>query len=115
VAQAQAAALRAAALLFQEKIQQSEISAVINRTHCRQCLTCVKTCPFRAIMVGAHGVPEIVGALCRGCGICASECPAGAIRMSRFTDAEMAAQTRAALEHPQGEEHGERELLRSVR
>ncbi len=115
VAQAQAAALRAAALLFQEKIQQSEISAVINRTHCRQCLTCVKTCPFRAIMVGASGVPEIVGALCRGCGICASECPAGAIRMSRFTDAEMAAQTRAALEHPQGEEHGERELLRSVR
>jgi heterodisulfide reductase subunit A len=115
VAQAQAAAIRAAALLFQEKIQQSEISAVIERDHCQLCLNCMRNCPFGAIFVGEEGVPEIKGELCRGCGVCAAECPAGAIRMSRYTDAELSAQIRAALEHPQGEEHGERELLRSVR
>jgi heterodisulfide reductase subunit A len=115
VAQAQAAAIRAAALLFQEKIQQSEISAVIESDNCLLCLNCLRNCPFGAIFVGEEGVPEIKGELCRGCGVCAAECPAGAIRMSRFTDAELSAQIRAALEHPQGEEHGERELLRSVR
>jgi heterodisulfide reductase subunit A-like polyferredoxin len=115
VAQAQAAAIRAAALLFQEDIQQSEISAIIDSDHCQLCLSCVKCCPFAAIVVGEEGIPKIRGELCRGCGVCASECPAGAIWMSRFTDAELTAQIRAALEHPQGEEHGERELLRSVR
>jgi heterodisulfide reductase subunit A2 len=115
VAQAQAAAIRAAALLFQERIQQGEVSAVINPDHCRKCLSCVKTCPFAAIFVGAKGVPEIMGALCRGCGVCAAECPAEAIRMSRFTDAEVAAQIKAALGRPRGEKHDQRELLRSVR
>ena len=115
VAQAQAAAIRAAALLFQEKIQQSEVSAVIESNHCRLCLNCLRNCPFGAIFVGEKGMPEIKGELCRGCGVCAAECPAGAIRMSRFTDAELSAQIRAALETPRGEEHGERELLRSVR
>jgi heterodisulfide reductase subunit A2 len=115
MAQAQAAAIRAAALLFQEDVQQSEVSAVIQPQHCRHCLTCVKTCPFGAIMAGAAGAPEIRGELCRGCGICAAECPAEAILMSRFTDAEVSAQVRAALKPSRGEEHGERELLRSVR
>ncbi len=113
--QAQAAAIRAAALLFQEDIQQSEISAIIKSDYCQLCLTCVKSCPFAAIVVGEEGIPQVRGELCRGCGVCAAECPAGAIGMSRFTDAELTAQIRAALEHPQGEEHGERELLRSVR
>ena len=116
MAQAQAAAIRAAALLFQEDIQQSEVSAVIQHQRCRQCLSCLKTCPFGAILVGAVGVPEIQGELCRGCGVCAAECPAGAIGMSRFTDAELSAQVGAALKPSQGEEHhDERELLRSVR
>lgn len=66
-------------------------------------------------MVGTAGVPEIRGELCRGCGVCAAECPAEAIGMSRFTNAEITAQVRAGLKPSQGEEHGERELLRSVR
>ena len=115
VAQAQAAAIRAAALLFQEKIQQSEVSALIEIEHCQMCLNCLRNCPFGAIFVGEKGMPEIKGELCRGCGVCAAECPAGAICMSRFTDAELSAQIRAALEPPRGEKHGERELLRSVR
>jgi heterodisulfide reductase subunit A len=115
VGQAQAAAIRAAALLFQEDIQQSEVSAVIQSQRCQQCLSCIKICPFGAILVGAVGVPEIRGELCRGCGVCAAACPAGAIGMSRYTDAEMTAQIRAALKPSRGEEHDERELLRSVR
>jgi len=116
MAQAQAAAVRAAALLFQEDVQQSEVCAVIQRQRCRRCLSCVKTCPFGAVMAEGAGPPEIRGELCRGCGVCAAECPAGAITMSRYTTGELMAQVRAALRPSQGEEHGsERELLRSVR
>jgi len=115
VAQAHAAALRAAALLFQVDIQGSEIRAVLAAENCRKCLSCIKICPFGAIQLGEEGVPELRGELCRGCGACAAECPAEAIRMSRYTGAELTAQIKAALEHFEGEEHDERELLRSVR
>jgi heterodisulfide reductase subunit A len=115
VAQAQAAAMRAAALLFQVEIQGGEITAAIAAENCRKCLSCEKICPFGAISVGEDGVPEVKGGLCRGCGICAAECPAEAIRLSRFTDDELTAQIRAALMPLMGEEDGERKLLRSVR
>jgi len=115
VAQAQAAAIRAAALLNQAEIPRGEISAAVSPEKCRRCLSCLKVCPFAAIHLTSKGVPEVRGELCRGCGVCAAECPGEAIRMSRFTDAELSAQIRAALEYDQGEEHGARELLRSVR
>jgi ferredoxin len=35
--------------------------------------------------------------VCRGCGICAAECPVGAIRTTRDTEEELAAQIQAAL------------------
>jgi heterodisulfide reductase subunit A len=96
VAQAQAAAIRAAGILFQTELLASEVVAMINRERCRRCLTCVGICPFGAVQL-ADGRPEVRPELCRGCGVCAAECPAGVITMSRDTEPELAAQIEAAI------------------
>ncbi len=95
-AQAQAAAQRAAGLLFQTELWGSELVARISAGKCRRCLACRGVCPFGAVLV-ADGAPEIQGEICRGCGICAAECPVGAIEMSRAADDELTAQIEAAL------------------
>jgi len=97
VAQAQAAAIRAAGILFQTELPAGEMVAVINSEKCRRCLTCVTICPFRAVRLGEFK-PEVQPELCRGCGICAAACPALAIRMSRTGEPELNAQIEAALE-----------------
>jgi ferredoxin len=44
----------------------------------------------------SDGKPAVRLEVCRGCGVCAAECPAGAIRMSRGNEPELAAQIEAA-------------------
>ena len=95
VAQAQAAAIRAAGILFQTELLASELVAMITPEKCRRCLACVDLCPFGAVQV-ADGKPEVRPEVCRGCGVCAAECPAAAIHMSRGTEPELAAQIEAA-------------------
>jgi heterodisulfide reductase subunit A2 len=94
-AQAQAAAMRAAGILFQTELLTGEIVARITPEACRRCLACVDLCPFEAVGL-ADGKPEVHLEVCRGCGVCAAECPAGAIRMSRGAEPELAAQIEAA-------------------
>ena len=96
VAQAQAAAIRAAGILFQTELLTAEVVAMITAEKCRRCLTCVGLCPFGAVQV-ADGRPAVRPELCRGCGVCAAECPAAAICMSRGTEPELAAQIEAAI------------------
>ncbi len=98
VAQAQAAAGRAAAVLFQTELTSGELYAAIAPEKCRRCLSCVSLCPYGAVQVSAAGPPQIQTEVCRGCGICAAGCPALAITMSRFTEAELMAQIKAALQ-----------------
>ncbi len=102
VAQAQAAAGRAAAVLFQTELTSGELYAEIAAGKCRRCLSCVNLCPYGAIRLSASGAPEVEMEACRGCGICAAACPALAISMSRFTEPELMAQIKAALEEVSG-------------
>jgi heterodisulfide reductase subunit A len=95
-AQAQAAAMRAAGILFQTELVASELVAMITPEACRRCLACLELCPFGAVAL-ADGKPEVHLEVCRGCGVCAAECPAGAIHMSRITEMELTAQIEAAL------------------
>ncbi len=96
VAQAQAAAVRAAGILFQTELLAGEVVAMITPEKCRRCLACVQLCPFGAVQV-ADGKPEVHLEVCRGCGVCAAECPAAAITMSRGAEPELAAQIEAAI------------------
>jgi heterodisulfide reductase subunit A2 len=96
VAQARAAAGRAAGVLFQTELRSGEITAAIAPGKCRRCLTCLEVCPFGAVQA-ADGQPAVSPELCRGCGVCAAECPAAAIHLSRGTEAELTAQIAEAL------------------
>jgi len=97
IAQAQAAAARAANILAQEKMLTSARVAVVDPARCVGCLTCVRSCPYHVpkIVPTQAGVGSIFGAafvetaICHGCGICAAECPAKAIQLMHYTDAQM--------------------------
>jgi heterodisulfide reductase subunit A len=97
IAQAQAAAARAAIILSQESVLTNARVAVVDNTKCVGCLTCVRACPYDVpkVKMNFTGVGNIVGAayieaaMCQGCGICAAECPAQAIQLMHYRDAEM--------------------------
>ena len=94
IAQAQAAASRAANILSQKTMLTNARVAVVDPQKCVGCLTCVRICPYDVPKVsqGYSGVGSILGAayiepaVCHGCGSCASECPAQAIQLSHYTD-----------------------------
>jgi heterodisulfide reductase subunit A-like polyferredoxin len=93
IAQAKAAAGRAATVLAQDKVAVGGIVAVVDPDKCAVCLTCVRTCPFNVPVIDyTIDAAYIDPAKCQGCGICPSECPAKAITLKNFTDAQVIAQ-----------------------
>jgi len=54
-------------------------AAVIETGRCIRCLTCLRVCPYGALVL--DGRPQVLPAACERCGICAAECPREAIRM----------------------------------
>jgi heterodisulfide reductase subunit A-like polyferredoxin len=99
IAQAQAAASRAATVLSQETMLTNARVAVVDPERCVGCLTCVRICPYGvpAVSVEFSGVGSILGAayiepaVCHGCGSCVSECPARAIQLMHYTDVQTTA------------------------
>jgi heterodisulfide reductase subunit A len=97
IAQAQAAASRAASVLAQDSILTNARVAVVDPALCVGCLTCVRICPYGVPQVQSNftGVGNILGAayiepaVCHGCGTCVSECPARAIQLMHYTDAQI--------------------------
>ena len=96
IAQAQAAASRAASVLAQETMLTNARVAVVDPLLCVGCLTCVRICPYGVPRVdneftgvgGIFGAAYIEPAICHGCGSCVSECPARAIQLMHYTDAQ---------------------------
>jgi heterodisulfide reductase subunit A len=68
IAQAQAAAARAATILSAPSAHVSGLVAEINTARCTGCGLCVEVCPFQAIHLNEKSVAEINEALCKGCG-----------------------------------------------
>jgi heterodisulfide reductase subunit A-like polyferredoxin len=96
IAQAQAAASRAANILSKKTMLTNARVAVVDQDKCVGCLTCVRICPYEVPQIEEHksGIGDIIGAafiepaICQGCGTCASECPAKAIQLMHYTDAQ---------------------------
>ncbi len=102
VAQGAGAAARAATILSKKTWKIDPIIAVVDPDRCRntkvKCGICSKKCPYSAISA-LEGKPAMVNpALCHGCGTCVAECPVDAITQMHFTDAQIYAQIRAALQ-----------------
>jgi heterodisulfide reductase subunit A len=95
LAQASAAAMKAAALLAHRALHLEPTVAIVDFERCRGCEQCVNLCDFRApqMVVAGTGarVAEINAALCKGCGTCAVWCPTGAIAARHFRDGQITA------------------------
>lgn len=100
IAQACAAAARAATILSKDKLEMEGIVANVSEDLCSGCRICEYQCPYGAVeMKDKEGKPiaHVIEALCKGCGACGTACPTKAITMGHFTTDEILAQVAAAL------------------
>ncbi len=95
IAQAKAAAARAAGVLSQSQMLVGGEVAVVDAERCVACLTCVRTCPYGVPQLNQEGVVYIDPAACHGCGNCASACPRKLIQVQHHTDAQILAKATA--------------------
>jgi heterodisulfide reductase subunit A len=102
VSQGCGAASRAATVLSKPKWKIEPIIAVVDPSKCRnvttKCGICAERCPYGAIKAEEKQPAQVITAMCHGCGTCVAECPADAIQQMHFTDAQILAQLRVALE-----------------
>ncbi|MHA1710938.1 MAG: CoB-CoM heterodisulfide reductase HdrA2 [Candidatus Freyarchaeota archaeon] len=102
VSQGSGAAARAATILSKPTWEIEPIVAVVDPDKCRntrvKCGICTQKCPYGAIKAPEGQPAQVTTAMCHGCGTCAAECPSDAITQMHFTDAQIFAQIRAALE-----------------
>ncbi len=102
VSQGSGAASRAATVLSKPKWKIEPIVSIIDPNKCRnvttKCGICAERCPYGSIKVEEKQPAMVITAMCHGCGTCVAECPADAITQMHFTDAQIFAQIRAALE-----------------
>jgi len=100
IAQACAAASRAATILSKNTLEMEGIIAYVDEDLCSACRICEYLCPYGAVeMKDKDGKPiaHVIEALCKGCGACGTACPTKAITMGHFTTQEILAQVKAAL------------------
>ena len=102
VSQGSGAASRAATVISKPKWKIEPIVSVVDENKCRnktaKCGVCQDKCPYGAIIIEPNKAAQIITASCHGCGTCVAECPQDAITQMHFTDAQILAQIRAALE-----------------
>ena len=96
--QGAAAASRAATPMAKGYVQAEALTSVVDETKCSGCGTCIQVCPYGALRKNEKGYAEVIVAACKGCGCCGATCPEGAITMTNYTDAQLMAEARAALE-----------------
>jgi heterodisulfide reductase subunit A len=95
IAQAMAAAGRAATVLAKTSIAVSPLVSKVDPESCIGCGLCVEVCPFGALELeeieGKGYRAKNISASCKGCGLCASSCPQKAIDMLHFKDEQIMA------------------------
>jgi heterodisulfide reductase subunit A-like polyferredoxin len=98
IAQAQAAAARAAALLAAKTVYTSAVVAFTYPQYCTGCGVCVEICPFGATGFDAETGKALVNpAQCKGCGLCVASCRSGALNLKGFDQAQTFAMIDEAL------------------
>jgi heterodisulfide reductase subunit A len=85
IAQAQAAAVRAVALISKASLEATPIVASVNPKLCAACGLCVQICPYGARVL-EKGMPyaQVIEVLCQGCGACVAACPNKASQQKGF-------------------------------
>ncbi len=100
IAQAMAAAGRAATVLSKSSITISPLVSNVDTEKCIGCGLCAEVCAFNAIELeeveGKGKRAKNISASCKGCGLCAASCPQKAIAMLHFKDEQIIASICAA-------------------
>jgi heterodisulfide reductase subunit A len=89
IAQAYAAASKAADPLRMECVRAEAINVSVNEDECSGCGICELLCSFQAIELQTRDdkrVSYVNEAICKGCGTCSAACPSGAIAMHHSPD-----------------------------
>jgi heterodisulfide reductase subunit A len=105
IAQAMAAASRAATLLSKQSITLEAIKATVDENNCDGCALCLDVCPYSAISMvenrdDAGAVArriDINKAQCKGCGLCQGTCPKRGVFVAGFSMEQINQQVAAAL------------------
>lgn len=98
LAQAEAASVRAAAILAAEKLESRGNVARVSERLCRGCGVCVNVCAYDARVLDPDtSVAKVLQVLCQGCGACVAACPSGACEQDGFTKRQIAAMLEAVL------------------
>ena len=102
LAEAGAAADKAAQLLVRDTLDLEPTVAAVDPWLCRGCGVCVSMCEFHApeLVTGELGTPvaRINEAACKGCGTCVAWCPSGALSARHFTDEQIDAMLTSMLQ-----------------
>ncbi len=101
VTQAEGAAMRASTHLSRGYVEEEPLYATIDEKKCIGCRLCEYVCAYGAPRVyeTEEGLKaRIKEVLCKGCGLCGATCPEHAVTMNHYTDEQIDAQLRAALE-----------------
>ncbi|MBL7152671.1 MAG: FAD-dependent oxidoreductase [Phycisphaerae bacterium] len=104
IAQADAAAARAATILSKDEIElEATISEVVD-AYCDGCAYCIDPCPYNALTLieymhkgNIKKTVERDGALCKGCGVCMATCPKKGIFVRGFKLEQIGVMVEAAL------------------
>ena len=84
--------------LLKEKLVKYNLDrAIVDDDKCTLCLTCLRTCPHKAIQLDQDEELnqvkiKINDLACEGCGICISQCPASALNLSKYEDDQIIAE-----------------------
>ncbi|MBE0430078.1 MAG: CoB--CoM heterodisulfide reductase iron-sulfur subunit A family protein [Thermoleophilia bacterium] len=96
VAQASAAAAKAAGLLSRGELETSPMVAEVDWMRCTGCFKCRDVCPYGAIeeegLRDGRTVARVIPSLCQGCGVCNVACPPSVISLKGFTDNQLIAE-----------------------
>jgi len=104
IAQADAAAARAATILSKDEIEIDAVISEVVDANCDGCAYCIDPCPYGALTLieymsdgSIKKTVERDGALCKGCGVCQATCPKQGIFVRGFKVEQLGAMVDAAL------------------
>jgi heterodisulfide reductase subunit A len=105
IAQADAAAARAATILSKDEIELDATISEIVEDNCDGCAYCIDPCPYNALTLIEYMLKGDIkktvqrdAALCKGCGVCQATCPKKGIFIRSFKLEQLSAMVEAALE-----------------